>query len=525
MNKTNFDYVLFMAVVIFAMAACEKEDLSVSGISLNKTAITLKIDNEETLTYTIFPENATNTNVSWSSSDETVATVNNGVVKALKPGSATITVTTSENNETATCDVNVVVNDPVSVKGNVDGVWSKYSVINVDGHITVPKGKTLTIEEGVEVIVTDAELDANGTKVEFIVDGNLYVRGTKEAPVLFSVTPAKRTQANMFARLWGGIIGGQNAGEILLDHAIVEYTGAITTLSSPSVVNGLFKPGGGDGMVAFNTNNPKGKYVIINSIFRNTGEDAIYVQGGDCLFAYHLFQSNGDTGGEAINVKAGCTVDAAFNVMYSPNTNALKLSSSGQDTGDRYQALIKAYNNTIINAGWGRDPDKPKGGSIWLEQGALVEVYNNLIVNSMFAVRVDSKKPYDEASIVDYNFYASGKQKSTIAQHIANGTVTAFDGFKDNGATNLVIGPNDKRGSAPGENDPMFVNFPFNTNPLLSPQSFSTDWDFHLQAGSPALSGAKTDVKPHFADKGIVVGGQEYKSPKSAAHFGALGAK
>lgn len=262
---------------------------------MNKTALTLKIDTEETLTYTIFPANASNTSVTWASSDETVATVNNGVVKALKPGTATITVSTTENNETATCDVNVVANDPISVKGDVEGVWSKYSVVNVDGHITVPEGKTLTVEEGVEIIVTDTELDANGTKVEIIVDGNLYVRGTQEAPVLFSVAPAKRTQENAFKRLWGGIIGGQKSDEILIEHAIIEYTGAITTLSSPSVVNGLFKPGGGDGMVAFNTNNPKGKYVIINTIFRNTGEDAIYVQGGNCLFAYNLFHGNGDT--------------------------------------------------------------------------------------------------------------------------------------------------------------------------------------------------------------------------------------
>lgn len=524
MKKTKFAYALFMAVIIFAMTACEKEDFSVKGVSLNKTALTLKIDTEETLTYTIFPANATNTSVTWASSDETVATVNNGVVKALKPGTATITVSTIENNETATCDVNVVANDPISVKGNVEGVWKKYSVVNVDGHITVPEGKTLTVEEGVEIIVTDTKLDANGTKVEIIVDGNLYVRGTQEAPVLFSVAPAKRTEENAFKRLWGGIIGSQTCDEILIEHAIIEYTGAMTTLSSPSVVNGLFKPGGGDGMVAFNTNNPKGKYVIVNTIFRNTGEDAIYVQGGNCLFAYNLFHGNGDTGGEAINVKAGCTVDAAFNVMYAPNTNALKLSSSGQDTGERYQALIKAYNNTIINAGWGRDPDKPKGGSIWLEQGALVEIYNNLIVNSMFAVRKDSKKPYDENSKVDYNFYASGTQKSSVPQHVANGTVTAYDGFKD-GVKDIVIGANDKRGGAPGENDPKFVNFPFNTNPLLAPTNFSTAWDFHLQAGSPALTGAKTDVKPYFADTGITVGGKEYKSPKAAAHFGAFGTK
>ena len=43
------------------------------------------------------------------------------------------------------------------------------------------------------------------------------------------------------------------------------------------------------------------------------------------------FIANGQTGGEAINMKAGCKVDAAFNLIFSPNTNGLKLSSSGQD--------------------------------------------------------------------------------------------------------------------------------------------------------------------------------------------------
>lgn len=526
MRKVKFTYAMLIAVLAIALAGCKKEqpDLSVKGITLNKTALTLKVETEETLTFTIFPENATNKNVTWASSDEKVATVNNGVVKAVKPGNATITVTTKENNETAQCEVSVTAGDPVTVKGAVEGVWKKYSVINVDGHINVPKGKSLTIEEGVEINISDADQDKNATKIEFIVDGNLYVKGTEEAPVLFSVAPTKRTKDNAFNRLWGGIIGSQTCGEILLDNAIVEYTGAITTLSSPSVVNGLFKPAGGEGMVAFNTNNPKGKYVIVNSIFRYTGEDAIYVQGGDCIFANNLFYSNGDTGGEAINVKAGCTVDAAYNVMYAPNTNGFKLSSSGQDTGERYQALIKVYNNTIINAGWGRDPQKPKGGSVWIENGALAEVYNNLIVNCMFAVRTSSKDAPDAKSIVDYNFYASGTQKSSIPEHVANGTVTAYDGFKD-GVKDIVIGKNDKRGEVPGKNDPKFVNFPFDTNPLLARTEFSTDWDFHLQAGSPALKGAKTDVKPYFADKGITIGGKTYKSPAAAAHYGAFGTK
>ena len=64
-----------------------------------------------------------------------------------------------------------------------------------------------------------------------------------------------------------------------------------------------------------------------------------------------------------VNVKAGCKVDAAYNLMFAPNTNGFKLSSSGQnDEAGRKQALIRAYNNTIVNAGWRRDG--VKGGSV-----------------------------------------------------------------------------------------------------------------------------------------------------------------
>lgn len=508
------------------LAGCDKEDsdLSVKGITLDKASLNLKPGNEASLSYTIFPANATNKEVVWSSADETIVSVSQeGKITAIKPGSTTITAETNENKEKATCAVTVSLNDPVVAKGDVDGVWKKYSIINVTGHLNIPAGKSLTIEEGVEIIVDDATVDASGTKIEIIVNGNLYCQGTAEAPILFSVNPTKRTQQNTFGRLWGGIIGSQSCSEILIEHTIIEYTGAITTLNSPSVTAGLFKPAGGEGMVAFNTNNTNGLYVIQNSIIRNTGEDAIYVQGGKCIFTNNLFYANGESGGEAINVKAGCIVDAAFNVMYSPNTNAFKLSSAGQDP-TRNQALIKCYNNTIINSGWRRDPDKPKGGSIYLESGCLVEIHNNLMVNSMFAVRQDSKKLPDENCKVDYNYYASGTQQSEVPQHITNGTVTAYDGFKT-GVSNIIIGANDRVGTAPGNNDPMFENFPFNTNPLLSYDNFNASWDFHLKTGSPALNGAKTDINPYFATSGLTLNGKEYKSPLPAAYFGAHGSK
>jgi len=296
---------MLLVILTSFMLGCKKDspDLSVKGVAVSKTTLTLKPGVSEALTFTIFPDNASNKNVSWTSSDSTVASVkSDGLVTANKPGAATITVTTQDGNEKATCSVTVTNNDAITVTGNVEGTWKKYSVVNVNGHINVPAGKTLTIEEGVEVVISTAGQDANNTKIEWLVNGNLYVQGTKSAPVLISVPAAQRTTANTFARLWGGIIGSTTCAEILLDYAIVEYTGAVTTTTSPSAVAGLFKAGGGEAMVAFNTNNPSGRYVVINSVFRNNGEDAIYVQGGSCLFQYNTFYAVGEAGGEAINV-------------------------------------------------------------------------------------------------------------------------------------------------------------------------------------------------------------------------------
>ena len=81
--------------------------VAVTGVSLNKSSMTITEGGSETLTATVAPSNATNTGVSWSSSNTGVATVNGGQVTAVKAGTATITVTTADGNKTATCSVTV----------------------------------------------------------------------------------------------------------------------------------------------------------------------------------------------------------------------------------------------------------------------------------------------------------------------------------------------------------------------------------------------------------------------------------
>ena len=88
------------------MAVSEKI-YDVEGVSLDKTSIDLIEGDEVTLVATISPENATNKKLTWISSNPSVASVKEGVVTALKVGTAVITVKTDDGEKTAICEVAV----------------------------------------------------------------------------------------------------------------------------------------------------------------------------------------------------------------------------------------------------------------------------------------------------------------------------------------------------------------------------------------------------------------------------------
>lgn len=417
-----------------------------------------------------------------------------------------------------------------TVSGDVEGVWKANSVVKVSGHLVVPEGKSLTIEEGVQVIFDDNGVGVNHVPIEFTVNGNLYCEGTAENPILMSVDEADRTEDNIFAGLWGGIVASESCEEMLIDHTIIEYTGGQVIEGSPAATNGVYTAGD-DAYPQITTNNINGKYVITNSVLRNGWSDGIYLMGGSAIIANNIFAANGYDGAEAVNVKAGCTADVAGNIMFSPNTNGLKLSSSGQSE-TRGQAKIQAYNNTIINAGWRRDGEK--GGCVYVEKNALANVVNNLMVNCKFrAMTPNYKKPndpeegYDSKSVIDYNFYASGSQKSDIVFTEDSGVAYSWEGYNYD-HENYYTGVVDANSVIATENnleDPMFVNFDVN-GVGLTDYAYNDEWDFHVQAGSPVLNGAYTgsDITPYFVG-GLTVNGQSYQSPAIQSYFGAYGTK
>jgi uncharacterized protein YjdB len=90
-----------------SIIAVKMPPVSVSSIALTSAALSLEEDGYETLGVVFTPSNATNKNVSWSTSNASVATVVNGTVTALNEGTAAITATTEDGNLTAACVVTV----------------------------------------------------------------------------------------------------------------------------------------------------------------------------------------------------------------------------------------------------------------------------------------------------------------------------------------------------------------------------------------------------------------------------------
>lgn len=100
-NNVNFN-------IVPGKISIKEKPVPVTGIALDKQTASIGTgDGTLTLTPIFSPETATNKNVAWSSSDNSVATVKNGVVTPLKKGAATITVTTEDGNFSASCVVTV----------------------------------------------------------------------------------------------------------------------------------------------------------------------------------------------------------------------------------------------------------------------------------------------------------------------------------------------------------------------------------------------------------------------------------
>ena len=157
------------------------DPIVVTGITLDKTTATVEEGATVTLTATVTPGNATDKTVTWSTSNETIATVSGGVVTGVKAGE--VTITAKAGDKSATCTVTVTAkqstedpDDPIAVEG-----------------ITLDK-TTTTVEEGAKVTLTATVTPGNAT----------------DKTVTWS------TSNEAIATVSGGVVTGVKAGEVTI---------------------------------------------------------------------------------------------------------------------------------------------------------------------------------------------------------------------------------------------------------------------------------------------------------------------
>ena len=126
--------------------------VAVEKITLDKTTAEITVGETTTLKATVTPDNATNKTVTWTSSDESVATVKDGVVTAVKAGTATITA--KAGDKTATCTVTVKAKEETPA-ANEKEIWTGSTDLGTDWSksVAVPKadvkiGDTIRIKVG-----------------------------------------------------------------------------------------------------------------------------------------------------------------------------------------------------------------------------------------------------------------------------------------------------------------------------------------------------------------------------------------
>ena len=111
--------IAYLAAVLLALVGCKKDPpvqkVSVTGITLNPTALSIPEGGTETISATVSPSDATNKLVLWSTDNSSVATVSSdGTVKAQEVGTATITAKSDDGGLTATCTVTVKARVPLT---------------------------------------------------------------------------------------------------------------------------------------------------------------------------------------------------------------------------------------------------------------------------------------------------------------------------------------------------------------------------------------------------------------------------
>lgn len=222
--KTSFK--LFAVAAVLAVA-CQKSEVGVASVSLDRPAIEIGVGESATLIATVLPEDASNKTVSWKSDNESIATVNGGIVTAVAPGLAKITVTTEDGGKTAACVITVV-----------SGAVGVSSVSLDKQELTLGVGDSMTL---VATVFPDnapnkaVTWKSSDEKVAKVVDGVVTAIASGSAVITVTTVEGSKTAiCNVAVGSVSGISFVSVPETVVIDHTLSLYE-EIATLSWEAV--------------------------------------------------------------------------------------------------------------------------------------------------------------------------------------------------------------------------------------------------------------------------------------------------
>ncbi|MBQ7147021.1 MAG: Ig-like domain-containing protein [Lachnospiraceae bacterium] len=233
--------------------------IPVTSVTLNLDAVTLLPGGTVTLTAEALPEQADNRTVLWSSSDETVATVENGVVTALAAGTAVITAASVSNPEVmASCTITVKAADLALGAIVTNDVGTFFSEFNV-GDLSVVTAKHDDSKGNLQLLLRSAFVSEDGTLYAGTrngggSNGKLY----KVDPVSFELTDHATMTYGMANDLAPGLTNKDPYGSFAYAYYYYVLGGALEEYTFPS---GTVVPAGKYYFTVQHTENPQ-KYFI-----------------------------------------------------------------------------------------------------------------------------------------------------------------------------------------------------------------------------------------------------------------------
>lgn len=147
--------------------------VAVTNVKIEATKTTLKVGETTILQAVVEPTTATNKKVTWSSSDDKVATIDsNGQVKGIKEGEATITATTEDGNKTATLKITIEKKDETAGdnKDNKDDGQKKDELVIEDDKNKQDEVKNDNVNgDKKDATVANTDLPKAGLSITFFV--------------------------------------------------------------------------------------------------------------------------------------------------------------------------------------------------------------------------------------------------------------------------------------------------------------------------------------------------------------------